>query len=166
MKLIHTLIFCVACVLPVCATAQWQWVDKDGRKVFSDTPPPSDTPESKILRRPGQRGPSGALPPAAPVEAATAAAKPGGADKELLDKKKQLDKQNAEADAAKRKAEEEKLASIRADNCTRARQSKAGLDSGVRQARTNDKGEREFYDEKMIADENQRLQGIINENCK
>ena len=163
MKLIQTLIFSVACVVSFSATAQWQWVDKDGRKVFSDTPPPSDIPESKILRRP--RGKPGAVPSAAPVEAATAA-KPVGADKELLDKKKQLEKQTAEADAAKRKAEDERFAATRADNCTRARQSKAGLDSGVRMARTNDKGEREFYDEKLTADENQRLQGIIDQNCK
>ena len=166
MKLIQTLIFCVACALSLSAAAQWQWVDKDGNKVFSDTPPPSDIPDSKILRKPLPRGQSGAMPSAAPVEAATAAPKPAGADKELVDKKKQLEKQNAEADAAKRKAEEERLASIKADNCTRARQSKAGLDSGVRMARTNDKGEREFYDEKMTADENQRLQGIIDQNCK
>jgi len=165
MKLIQTLIFCVACVLSLSAAAQWQWVDKDGNKVFSDTPPPSDIPDSKILRKPLKRGQSSAMPSAAPVEAA-AAAKPGGAEKELTDKKKQLEKQTAEADAAKRKAEEERLASIKADNCTRARQSKAGLDSGVRMARTNDKGEREFYDEKMTADENQRLQGIIDQNCK
>ena len=67
MKLIQTLIFSVACVVSFSATAQWQWVDKDGRKVFSDTPPPSDIPESKILRRP--RGKPGAVPSAAPVEA-------------------------------------------------------------------------------------------------
>ena len=164
MKLIQTLIFSVACAVSFSATAQWQWVDKDGNKVFSDTPPPPDIPESKILRKP--RGKPGGMPSAAPVEAPTAAAKPGGADKELLDKKKQLEKQTAEADAVKRKAEEERLASIKADNCTRARQSKAGLDSGVRMSRTNDKGEREFYDEKMTADENQRLQGIIDQNCK
>ena len=165
MKLIQTLIFCAACVLSLSATAQWQWVDKDGNKVFSDTPPPSDIPDSKILRKPLPRGQSGAMPSAAPVDAA-ASAKPGGADKELADKKKQLDKQNADADAAKRKAEDERQASIKADNCARARQGKAGLDSGVRMARTNDKGEREFYDDAMRAEESQRLQGLIDQNCK
>jgi hypothetical protein len=166
MKLIQILIFCVACVFSISAAAQWQWVDKDGRKVFSDTPPPSDIPESKILRKPGQRRQSGAVPSAAPAEAATAAATPGGTDKELLDKKKQLEKQNADADAAKRKAEEERVAKIQADNCARARQAKTGLDSGTRMARTNDKGERELYDDAMRAEENQRLQGIIDQSCK
>jgi hypothetical protein len=106
------------------------------------------------------------VPSAAPVEAAAAAAKPGGVDKELLDKKKQLEKQNADADAAKRKAEEERVAKIQADNCARARQAKTGLDSGTRMARTNDKGERELYDDAMRAEENQRLQGIIDQSCK
>ena len=30
----------LACSVPLMAAAQWQWLDKDGRKVFSDQPPP------------------------------------------------------------------------------------------------------------------------------
>ena len=33
--------------------AQWQWVDRSGRKVFSDQPPPADISERNILKRPG-----------------------------------------------------------------------------------------------------------------
>ena len=32
------------------AMAQWQWIDADGRKIFSDKAPPSSVPESQILR--------------------------------------------------------------------------------------------------------------------
>jgi hypothetical protein len=32
--------------------AQWQWIDKDGRKVYSDRSPPSDIQEKNILKRP------------------------------------------------------------------------------------------------------------------
>jgi hypothetical protein len=166
MKLIQSLIFCVACALSLSATAQWQWLDKDGRKVFSDLPPPADIPEKNILRKPNQRGKSGSLPPEAPAPATSSAPKAAGADKELMDKKKQAEKQAADADAAKRKAEEERVARVQADNCARAQQAKAGLDSGVRMARTNEKGEREFYDDAMRAEEAQRLQTLINENCK
>jgi hypothetical protein len=35
------------------AFAQWQWIDKDGRKVYSDRSPSSDIPEKNILKRPG-----------------------------------------------------------------------------------------------------------------
>jgi hypothetical protein len=174
MKLIQTLIFCAACVLSLSATAQWQWLDRDGRTVFSDTPPPVDIPEKNILRQPRGRAKISGVPTAAPGQDATgaatqadgSAAKPVGADKELLDKKKQVEKQAADAAAAKRKAEEERVAKTQADNCARAQQAKAGLDSGMRMARTNEKGEREIYDETMRAEEAQRLQGVINENCK
>lgn len=146
------------------AAAQWQWVDQDGRKIFSDRPPPADIPEKSILKRPGQRGsgsvtPSTPAPDTAPVPSAAPA---GGVDKALQDKKKQAD----EAQAAQRKAEEERNARIRADNCARAQQAKMGVDSGARMARTNEKGEREFFDEATLAAESARLQAIINENCR
>jgi hypothetical protein len=43
----------------VTALAQWQWIDKDGRKVYSDRSPPSDIPEKNILKMPrGAKGKS------------------------------------------------------------------------------------------------------------
>lgn len=33
--------------------AQWQWLDRSGRKVFSDRPPPADISEKNIIKRPG-----------------------------------------------------------------------------------------------------------------
>jgi hypothetical protein len=172
MKLIHTLVFCAACFVSLSAAAQWQWLNKDGRKVFSDLPPPADVPEKNILRQPRERGRSRGTVSTAPAQDATAgtpatgAATPVGADKELMDKKKQAEKQAADAAAAKRKAEEERNSKIQADNCANAQRAKAGLDSGVRMARTNEKGEREFYDDGMRAEEAQRLQGVIDQNCK
>jgi hypothetical protein len=165
MKPIRSLILTAACLLSLAASAQWQWLDKDGRKVFSDLPPPSDVPQKNILKQPHQRSrtpePMAAGDAAAPA-AAEAATKPAGIDKGLQDKKKQAD----EAEAAKRKAEEERAAKVMAENCGRARQAKAGLDSGVRMSRINEKGEREFFDDGDRAVETQRLQDIINENCK
>ena len=166
MKLIQKLTFCVLCVLSLAATAQWQWLDKDGRKVFSDIAPPSDIPDSRILRKPYQRGKTSEVQAAVPAPAATAAARPVGVDMELTNKKKQAEKQAAEAEAAKRKAEQERIANAQADSCARARQAKAGLDAGVRMSRTNEKGEREFFDDTMRADESRRIQGIIDQDCK
>lgn len=169
MKLIQTLVFSVACIVSLSAAAQWQWLDKDGRKVFSDRPPPSNIPEKNILRQPHQRGkavadaPAAAAALAAPIAPAAAAGTPklAGADKELMDKKKQA----ADAEVAKRKAEEERIAKVKAENCARARQAKSGMDSGVRIARTNDKGEREFLDDAARAEEARRVQGIIDQDC-
>ena len=162
MKLFRPLLCTAACLYALTASAQWQWIDKDGHRVFSDMPPPSSIPEKNILKRPGSRGP-GSVPAAATAPAApTAAAPAAGLDKALDEKKKQAES----AETARRKAEEERNARIRADNCARAQQAKAGIDAGGRQTRLNERGEREFLDEAAIAAESQRLQGLIDENCR
>jgi hypothetical protein len=169
MKLIQILIFSVAGLFCLSASAQWQWVDRDGQKVFSDRPPPSDVPDKSILKRPRQSGKSMAGPAATALptpDANTAASPPAGVDKELMDKKKQAEKQAADAEAAKRKAEEERIARIQAENCARARQTMAGISSGVRMARTNEKGEREFMDDAARAEEARRTQAIIDQECR
>jgi Domain of unknown function (DUF4124) len=157
----------------VAAQAQWQWIDKDGRKVFSDRPPTSDVLEKNILKRPpGQRASAVAAAPDAaagtPQAAASSpAATPGNVpklstvDKELEEKKKKT----ADAETAKRKAEEERVAKAKADNCNRAKQAKATIDSGVRIARTNEKGEREVMEDAARAAEAKRIQGVIASDC-
>ena len=163
----------LACALPLIAWSQYQWIDKDGRKVFSDRPPPSDVPASKILRSPrGQAAPAAEPVVAAAAPAASAAAsgaKPAGSapklsgkDKELEDKKKQADA----AAAAKKKEEEAKYAEMQADNCKRAKSSKMAFDSGQRITRMNEKGEREVLDDKQRAEEAARLDGVIARDCK
>lgn len=154
------------------AFAQWQWLDRDGRKVFSDRAPPADVPEKSILKRPGRQTP----PPQAPAEGTEGAASPTtpaqtGAvptpKKSELDAKLEEKKKQAEqAEAAKRKAEEARVAQARAENCARAKQAKASLDSGVRMAVTNAKGEREIMDDAARATESKRIQGIIAADCK
>jgi hypothetical protein len=47
------LVLGLCCLAWAVAQAQWQWVDKDGRKVFSDRAPPPDIPARNILRQPG-----------------------------------------------------------------------------------------------------------------
>ena len=69
-------------------------------------------------------------------------------------------------DAAKAKAEEAKIAAARADNCTRAKAQMTTLDSGIRLARANAKGEREFLDDKQRADETKRVRDIVAADCK
>jgi hypothetical protein len=168
-------------VLPLSVSAQWQWIDKDGRKVFSDQPPPADLPEKNVLKRAGSPprvsfAPTAAnVPPAdtapgapsaaAPSSGRTAtasAAKPSGVDKELEEKTRKAE----EAEKAKRAAEEQKVAQAKAENCSRARQGKATLDSGIRVARLNDKGEREIIDDKARASEQQRMQSVIDADCR
>lgn len=163
MKLVQPLIAIIALAFSLSAFAQWQWIDKAGRKVFSDRPPPVDVPEKNILKQPGMSAPAVETPASnTPATPAASATKATGEDKELAEKKKQA----ADAETARRRQEEERVARAQADNCNRARQAKASLDAGVRQMRINEKGEREFLDEGGRASEAQRLQGIIDENCK
>ena len=84
-----------------------------------------------------------------------------GKDKELQAKMKQAE----EAEAAKRKADLERVAKARAENCERARRAKTTLDSGVRIATTNTKGEREIMDDNARAAEGRRLNEIIATDC-
>jgi len=152
------------------AIAQWQWQDKDGRMVFSDRAPPTNIPDKAIVKRPGaaQLAPvvradeaAGSGVAALPV-AASSAAKTAGTDKDLLEKKKKAD---AEA-AAKLKAEEQRVLAAKAENCQRAKASKAGLESGMRLSRVNAQGEREILDDAARAAELKRAQAVIDSDCK
>ena len=103
---------------------------------------------------------------------ASAAARVGYVDmKRLLDNAPQvvagrsrLQREFAPRDAAL-KADEERLAAQRADNCRRARGHLAALESGQRIARTNERGEREVLDDKGRADEMRQARAVIASDC-
>ena len=180
MKTHKLLLLAIACTWALGAAAQWQWIDKDGRKVFSDRPPPQEIPQKNILKQPGGAQPARPAPAAAASDSADATAPAGagataaappkqaasaprtGKDKALEEKKAQADA----AEAAQKKAEEDKLAKAKAENCTRARQAKADYDSGRPIMQTNAQGERVFMDEAGRAAETKRLDGIIASDCK
>jgi len=169
-------VFALACLctLPLAATAQWQWIDKDGRRVFSDQAPPADIPAKNILRQPGPRGstpvaetatapapaPASASAPA-PARAASGVPKVSGKDKELEERRKQAEA----AEAEKKKAKEAEVAALKEQSCKRAREAKATIDSGVRLYRTNDKGEREILDDKQRAAELRLAENVITRDC-
>ena len=68
--------------------------------------------------------------------------------------------------AAKKQAEDERIAIAKLDNCARARAQLKSLDEGQRIMRLNAKGEREYLDDKGRAEEAQRMRGIIASDCK
>ena len=145
-------------VLPA-AQAQWKWRDRNGQVTASDLPPPKDIPDKDVLQRPD---PAVRKPAAAASAPASAASARSTSDPEL-----EARRRNAEAEAAaKLKAEDARLARDRAENCQRARNQLATLESGQRIARMNDKGEREFLDDKAIADEARRARGVIAGDCR
>lgn len=146
------------------ALAQWQWVDDTGRKVFSDRPPPSSVNEKNILKRPA--APVPAAPSAAPsggeAEAAPGSAPaPTGRDEQLESRKKQA----AQAQQNANREQEARQAKQRAESCEQAKRAKVTLDSGMRIATTNAKGEREIMDEAARAAEARRVDEMIRAAC-
>ena len=146
------------------ASAQWKWRDKAGQTQYSDLPPPPGIPESDILQRPNANPTRRAAPPAAAASPASAAplVAARASDPELEAKRKK-----AEQDVAdKKKAEDAKVAAAKAENCTRAKAHLRTMDSGMRVARTNEKGEREILDDAQRAAEAKRSRDIIVADCQ
>ena len=167
MKAARITLLALACALPLVASAQWIWVDKDGRKVFSDRAPSPDVPAERIVK-----APKGAALPVTPATVAAAsseaaadksgaAPKPVGKDKTLEERRKQL----AAAEADKKKAEQASYVALRNDNCNRAKASRAGFDTGARITRFNSQGEREYLSDSDRAAEVKRLNDIIARDC-
>ena len=174
MNRIRTLFVVAACVFCGAAQAQWQWKDRAGNTVFSDRAPPLDIPARNIIKQPGNvsRSAPAADVPAATASAAGTAAKdtePGvvapklsTVDKELADRKIQAEA----AAAAKIKAEEERVAATKTENCARAKSGKTLMESGVRVSVANAKGERDILDDAGRAAELRRIQATIDANCR
>jgi hypothetical protein len=84
-----------------------------------------------------------------------------GHDKELQQRRQDADA----AESAKQQAAQAAQARAQADNCARARQAKANLDSGMRIARINPQGEREILDDSARSTETRRAQEIMARDC-
>ncbi len=165
----HLLSLLVAVLLPFGAQAQWVWLDKDGSKVFSDRAPSGSIPEKNILKRPNQvnqgldkNGQASNSPAVTAAPDGAGLPKISGVDKALAEKKAKAEL----AEQKKQQAAEAKIAAVKADNCARAKFSKATLDSGLRLSRVNSKGEREIMDDTARNAEAKRLQEIIAADCK
>jgi hypothetical protein len=174
-----TIGFIVLALTAMTASAQWQWVEKDGQKIFSDRAPPAEIADKDILKRPPGVARAAAAPlmiapgtaaatgakavsaPAAPVAKASAP-KLSGKDAELEARKKKAD----EEEVAKKKAEEEKVAQARAETCKQAKNGLTMLQSGVRMSSVNAKGEPEIYDDAKRALETKRTQEVIDASCR
>jgi hypothetical protein len=162
MKILPLLALASVCLLPLGADAQWVWIDKDNKKVFSDQAPPPDISDQNILRRPAARSAASPAPASATTAAAAPLAPPSGVDKNLEEQKRKAE----EAEKAKQAAEADKQAKAKAENCDRARQGKAAMDSGMRIVQMDAQGERSYMDDDTRAAEQQRLQSVIASDCR
>jgi hypothetical protein len=155
-------------VLASPADAQWKWRDARGQIHISDIPPPRDVPDKDVLQRPPASTRQAQAPvqsaSAASSESAASAAMPAkaGVDPALEERRRQAQQQQA----ARSKAEEDKLATSRKENCQRAREHLATLDSGLRIARVKPDGQREILDDQQRAVETQRTRQAIAADCR
>lgn len=167
MKVYTLALLCAASLVSANAYAQWQWLDAQGRKVFSDLPPPNQVPPERILQRPGNVRPAAIPAPSGPAPATLSAppAEGRGVDRELQTRKAAEEAEQARRDQALAQQQERQLAQQRQDNCVRARLALATLVDGRLVAHTNAQGERAYMDESARAQERQRAQGIIASDC-
>ena len=137
-----------ALALTLSAQAQvYKWVDKDGKVIYSDKPPPTD--KGKELKV-----------PQAPAAADSQA-------KSAVERDKALEKSRTEArDKAKAADEAAKRARTSGEGCERARETLRGLEQGGRFARTNEKGERVILDDEQLAAEKARAEKSVSDLCK
>ena len=93
-QLLRLFLLTLVCAFSAAAFAQWQWIDKDGRRVFSDRAPPPEVPQKNILKQPSNTGKAVAVPvateTAATPEAASAAA-PASSTPKILSVDKDLE---------------------------------------------------------------------------
>lgn len=131
------------------ANAQYIWLDKNNVKHYSDKAPPSDIPNSRILKSPrGQTAKNiNESPPSGATPAAPAASKPQQ-PMTTAEKNADFNKRKMEQAEKDKKAEaERKNKEAKAQNCERARAYQRSLNSGQRIARTKPDGEREYMND-------------------
>ena len=100
-------------------------------------------------------------PPSSRALAATAPAK-AAVDPELEERRKRAEQEQA----TRAEADKHKAAAVRKDNCQRARDQLATLDSGQRIARIKADGEREILDDDARARETKRARDVMATECR
>jgi hypothetical protein len=170
--LLWTAIATALATLQAPAQAQYTWRDAKGQLHASDQPPPREIPDKDIIRRPAApRATAAPASPAAATSTAAAASAPGpargGPASAPVDPELQQRRARAEQEArAKAQADEQRQAALRAENCRRARNHLASLDSGMRIVRPGVNGERVVLDDAARAQEAEQARGVMTSECR
>lgn len=155
------------------AHAQWAWKDAQGRITYSDSPPPPDVRADAILHHPeasaatdsnGRPSEGDGAAQAAPKPAAAGPA--AGAPKSLAEQDADFRKRRDERLKAEQKeAEEQSKAAKRQADCAQARGYLDMLQSGMRVMRPNPDGTRGYMGDDARAEETQKAQDSVAQNC-
>ena len=145
-----------AALLPSGAQELYKWVDENGKVQYSDRPPPAGVKSQKKIKtspHTQSRAATGTDAPEAPSSYA---------QQEAEFRKRQVEK--AEKEAADKQALQ--AAAAAKQECERARQNLARLQSGAQYVRYNSDGEQEYLDDKARAEEIAHTQKVVAEICK
>ena len=145
------IILAFAAALAPAAVAQlYKYVDKDGKTVYSDTPPANT--DSKRIEVPSSR-PTDAPPAAGP--------------KSAVERDKDLEKgRKAVAEKQKKSGEEAARVAQNELRCTQLKSNYETYSQGGRIHKTNDKGERELMSDAEIDSARERTRREMEEACK
>lgn len=160
------------------AHAQWKWRDEDGRVHYSDQPPPPNVPESRIARS-AKQGPSltvASTPAPTPAAAAPSAQNGPASEKPGVDPAKapkswneralEMRKRDTERQEAQRKEEDlARKAAALGQVCEGMRSEVRTLESGMRIARVNARGEQEFVTDEERASRLDALRKDLQAHC-
>ena len=158
------LAFVCACVLALPALGElYKWTDAEGKVHYSDQPPPPNV-KLPAAAKPRRQ----AAPTRAPDAAGTpdSAGTPAAAPKSVAEQDAEFNRRRVEA--AEKEAAEKKVAAEAAEkkkNCEQAKNRLAGLQSGARVSRYNEKGEIVYVDEAEIAQETARAKQVADSWC-
>ena len=155
--------------------AQWAWKDGNGRRVYSDRPPPQEVKPTQIVRQPSTQVLANPAPASGPLDDAgkpsdaknsdTKSAAPNApkttAEREMEFRKRQQER----AENEKKAAEEQTKNAAKTAECDRARGYMKSLEDGVRIQRTDAAGNREFLDDAQRAAEVERTRKIVQNAC-
>ncbi len=156
------------------AFAQYVWLNDKGVKQYSDMPPPTSVPDSRIVKAPGVAARTPSLAPLGdPVVGGIegeAVGNPAVSKMKIpmttVEKNMDFQKRKIEqAEKDKKAAEEKQMAADKSKNCERARDYQKALDSGQRIARTDKNGERAYLNDMQRAQEAKDTRKILGD-CK
>jgi hypothetical protein len=158
----------VAILLASCtgaALAQYVWLNEQGVKQYSDTPPPASVPNSKILKTP-----RGSVQAGTPTKTADETVSEGNVAKKAPEttSEKNADYNKRKAEQAEKDKETEQKAKLAADkkkNCEQASSYKRVLDSGERISGMDKSGERYYLSDEQRAQATQDANRAL-EGCK
>lgn len=139
-----------------------------GKTTYLQSPCPSNT-RSETVRKtvPAVASPATGSGAGSQGDPAKAAAAKSTGPKTAAELEQDFRKRRQEQEEA-RKKEDEKLAEAKTkeENCRSARMQVITLDSGVRQARVNEKGERVFLEDAQVNQEKAKARAAVDQWCK